>query len=216
MKLGWFPNPKHGFFALMLSLVGCASAAGPQPFADIHMHWKWNQREVTTPAQAKAILQEQNIDLAVVTGTPPELALELRNVAPDIVIPIYGIYRVPGEWATWHRDEGLVARVREALESGDYQGIGEVHLIGGFISDWKKPIIRDLFELAAEYDGKVNFVKLNTDENPQTSRNYNISGIPTLGIFMNGRMVDHIVGAQPKPFIVDKLNYYLQGVSVNN
>jgi len=155
MKLGWFPNPKHGFFALMLSLVGCASAAGPQPFADIHMHWKWNQREVTTPAQAKAILQEQNIDLAVVTGTPPELALELRNVAPDIVIPIYGIYRVPGEWATWHRDEGLVARVREALESGDYQGIGEVHLIGGFISDWKKPIIRDLFELAAEYDVPV-------------------------------------------------------------
>ena len=71
-------------------------------------------------------------------------------------------------------------------------------------------------ELAAEYDGKVKIVKLNTDENPGTSKNYNISGIPTLGIFINGQMADHIVGAQPKPFIVDKLNYYMQGVSVKN
>ena len=125
------------------------------PFADIHMHWKWNQKEVTTPEQAKRILSEQSIGLAVVTGTPPALALELRDIAPEVVVPIYGIYRIPGEWATWHRDETLVPRVRKALESGDYLGIGEVHLIGGFISDWKKPIIRDLFKLAAEFDVPV-------------------------------------------------------------
>jgi len=146
---------QQGLLSAALAIAAFGSVAEPLPFADIHMHWKWNQKEITTPAQAEAILAKQNIGLAVVTGTPPELALELRDVAPDVVVPIYGIYRIPGEWASWHRDETLISRVREALESGDYHGIGEVHLIGGFISDWKKPIIRDLFNLAAEFDVPV-------------------------------------------------------------
>ena len=146
---------KQGLLSAPLLLATFGSVAEPLPIADVHMHWKWNQKEVTTPAEAKAIIQEQNIGLAVVTGTPPELALELRDIAPDTVVPIYGIYRIPGEWATWHRDETLISRVRKALESGDYLGIGEVHLIGGFISDWKKPTIRDLFNLAAEFDVPV-------------------------------------------------------------
>jgi len=41
-------------------------------------------------------------------------------------------------------------------------------------------------------------------------------GIPTLGIFVNGQMVDQIVGAAPKAQIVEKLNYYLQSTSVKN
>ena len=150
-----FKKLKQGLLSAPLLLATFGSVAEPLPIADVHMHWKWNQKEVTTPAEAKAIIQEQNIGLAVVTGTPPELALELRDIAPDTVVPIYGIYRIPGEWATWHRDETLISRVRKALESGDYLGIGEVHLIGGFISDWKKPTIRDLFNLAAEFDVPV-------------------------------------------------------------
>lgn len=125
------------------------------PMADIHLHWKWNQKEVTGPQQAIDILRENGVSLAVVTGTPPALALELQALAPELVLPIYGIYRIPGEWATWHRDPGLLGRVREALSSGDYRGIGEVHLIGGFISDWKNPNISGLFRLAAEFDVPV-------------------------------------------------------------
>ncbi len=71
-------------------------------------------------------------------------------------------------------------------------------------------------ELAVEYAGKLKVVKINTDENPHTAMTYNITGIPTLGIFVNGQMVDHLVGAQPKPFIVDKLNYYLRGSELKN
>lgn len=156
-KINFFPAKSVNPYLIFVTLLMCADVAlaNTPLLADIHMHWKWNQKEVTTPEQAKAILKEQKIGLAVVTGTPPSLALELRDVAPDIVIPIYGIYRIPGEWATWHRDDTLVSRVRKALESGDYLGIGEVHLIGGFISDWKKPTIRDLFRLAAEFDVPV-------------------------------------------------------------
>jgi len=152
-------NPTHAarqctlpLLAVLLSLPVFAEQA---PIADIHLHWKWNQKEVTSTDQALAALDAQNVGLAVVTGTPPPLALELQALAPERIIAIYGLYRVPGEWATWHRDDGLIERVRAALASGLYHGIGEVHMIGGFVSHWRKPLIADLFHLAAEYDVPV-------------------------------------------------------------
>ena len=53
-------------------------------------------------------------------------------------------------------------------------------------------------ELAGEYDGKVKFLKLNTDDNVQTASRYGIRSIPTLMVFKNGEAVDHIIGFRPK------------------
>jgi thioredoxin 1 len=53
-------------------------------------------------------------------------------------------------------------------------------------------------ELAMEYQGKMKFMKLNTDENPDIASKYNIMGIPTLMFFKDGRTLDSIVGAVPK------------------
>ena len=44
-------------------------------------------------------------------------------------------------------------------------------------------------ELADEYDGKVNFFKLNTDENPQIASQFGIRSIPTLLVFKGGQAV---------------------------
>ena len=142
-------------WALVLLLAHPGHGADQAPIADIHLHWKWNQKEVTTAAAAVAMLDEQNVGLAVVTGTPPALALELADLAPKRVLPIYGLYRIPGEWSTWYRDPELLARVREALQTGRYHGIGEVHMIGGFVTHWRKPTISGLFQLAAEFDVPV-------------------------------------------------------------
>ncbi|MEJ2407701.1 MAG: amidohydrolase family protein [Candidatus Thiodiazotropha sp.] len=142
-------------FALIVCCADSYAAERLQPLADIHLHWKWNQKEVTTPEQAIDILRENGVVMGVVTGTPPELALELKALAPEMVVPIYGVYRVPGEWSNWYRDETLLTRAREALSSGDYRGIGELHMIGGFITDWKHPNISGLFTLAAEFDVPV-------------------------------------------------------------
>ena len=53
-------------------------------------------------------------------------------------------------------------------------------------------------ELAEEYDGKVNFVKLNTDGNPITASRYGIRSIPTLLVFKGGQPVGQIIGFRPK------------------
>lgn len=53
-------------------------------------------------------------------------------------------------------------------------------------------------ELAEDYQGKIVFGKLNTDENKNIMKEYNILSIPTLMIFKNGKLVDRSIGAQPK------------------
>ena len=55
-----------------------------------------------------------------------------------------------------------------------------------------------LEELAEEYDGKVRFAKVNTDENVRTASSYGITSIPTLLLFRDGQLVDKIVGFRPK------------------
>ena len=53
-------------------------------------------------------------------------------------------------------------------------------------------------ELAEEYKGQVDFVKLNVDENPAISMQYGIRSIPTLLVFKDGKPVDQVIGAVPK------------------
>ncbi len=64
-------------------------------------------------------------------------------------------------------------------------------------------------ELASEYGSKINFGKLNVDENQQIAGRYNIQSIPTLLVFVGGKIVDRIVGAQPKQLLEGKLQKYL-------
>ena len=47
-------------------------------------------------------------------------------------------------------------------------------------------------ELANEYEGKLNVVKLNVDESPTTPGKYGIRAIPTLILFKNGEVVEQI------------------------
>jgi len=60
-------------------------------------------------------------------------------------------------------------------------------------------------ELADDYDGRVKFVKLNTDENPQIAGKYGIRSIPTLLVFKGGEPVGQIVGFRPKSDLEKRL-----------
>ncbi|HXG42361.1 MAG: thioredoxin [Dehalococcoidia bacterium] len=53
-------------------------------------------------------------------------------------------------------------------------------------------------ELAQEYDGKVKFVKVNTDDNVDTAVRYGIRSIPTLLVFKGGEPVAQVIGFRPK------------------
>jgi len=63
--------------------------------------------------------------------------------------------------------------------------------------------------LARDYQGKAAFAKLNTDENPATSRAFEVRSIPFLVVFRDGEAVDGVLGAQPKGAIEAALRPYV-------
>ena len=70
-----------------------------------------------------------------------------------------------------------------------------------FWAEWCSPcrkIEPILNELATELAGRVEFVKLNIDENPETAMAYRVMSIPTLTIFKGGQPVQSLAGAKPK------------------
>ncbi len=64
-------------------------------------------------------------------------------------------------------------------------------------------------ELSEEYDGKVKFVKLNTDDNIETASRYGIRSIPTIMVFKAGEAVDQVVGFRPKSELKKSLDKVL-------
>jgi predicted TIM-barrel fold metal-dependent hydrolase len=142
---------------LLFSLVPAGAeeerAPLPEPVVDAHLHYKWNQAEVTSPEQAIAALRDNGVELAVVTGTPPELALKLHELAPDLILPIFSPYRDLGQWYRWQFRPDLVEEAREAIQQGPFRGIGELHLVGGFAMRWRQSqVLRGLLAVAAAHD----------------------------------------------------------------
>ena len=93
------------------------------------------------------------------------------------------------------------------VTDGDFQGQvldAEVPVVVDFWAPWCGPcqvIAPVLEELATEYEGKVKFVKLNTDENRDTAAKYGIMGIPTLKIFKSGAEAASRSGAAPQDYL---------------
>ena len=84
----------------------------------------------------------------------------------------------------------------------------EVPVVVDFWAEWCAPcrVIAPLIdELAQQYGDKIKVVKMDVDQNPQSSMNYGIRSIPTLLFFKNGQPVDQLLGAVPKNQIEDKL-----------
>lgn len=59
--------------------------------------------------------------------------------------------------------------------------------------------------LAAEANGRYRVAKLNVDDSPKTAAQFQIQSIPTMLIFKDGKLVDRLVGALPKPAIAARL-----------
>lgn len=72
-------------------------------------------------------------------------------------------------------------------------------VIVDFWAPWCGPclMMAPAFEsLAEEYQGKMVFAKLNTDDNMRTPSAFGIQGIPTQIMFRDGKEVDRVVGLQ--------------------
>jgi thioredoxin 2 len=66
-----------------------------------------------------------------------------------------------------------------------------------------------LEQLSRDYAGRLKVVKVNVDENPRLSQRFGATSIPTLVVLRDGREVDRVVGALPKPDLTARLTPHL-------
>lgn len=64
-------------------------------------------------------------------------------------------------------------------------------------------------QLAQEYAGRMKVAKLDVDGNPKTTQRYNVRSIPSILFFKDGKHVDTVVGAVPKPQLEKKVQQHL-------
>ena len=75
-----------------------------------------------------------------------------------------------------------------------------------FWAEWCGPcraVSPILDQIAEEHAGKIEIVKLNVDDNPQSAMNYQITSIPAMKVFQGGEVKTTIIGAKPK-FALEK------------
>jgi thioredoxin 1 len=63
--------------------------------------------------------------------------------------------------------------------------------------------------LAEEYADQVRVLKVNVDEQPTLASQYNITGIPTVILFNQGKIVDRVSGLVPVSTWQQKINLTL-------
>ncbi len=135
-----------------LLLGGCAtSPPGPPPFADVHLHYNWDHAETISAEEAAAMLRERNVVFGVVSSVPSAFAARLVAEGEGRIVALWSPYYRTGNRHDWFFDEGVVTAARAALASGDYAGLGEMHLTAGLGPRRDNPVVQGLLQLAREF-----------------------------------------------------------------
>ncbi len=64
--------------------------------------------------------------------------------------------------------------------------------------------------LAAELADTATVVSVDFDENPQVAQRYDVSSLPTVLMFRNGRVIGRFIGARPKECLLREIAPYLE------
>jgi hypothetical protein len=140
-------------FALIFALV-CFSTTVPatdKPFADVHVHFNWDQKEVISAQQVIDKIKKQNVVLTVVSSTPSSLALELHAADKQRIVPFFSPYTTASNRNNWYKDMNVLLQAEQGLANKQYVGIGELHLWAGMRPGRDNKVFQGLLDLAEKY-----------------------------------------------------------------
>ncbi len=145
---------RYTYFLLAIFSVSNICVAD-EPFADVHLHFNWDQEELISAEEALEILTKHNVVFGVVFSVPSANALKLSKLSPKTIIPFFSPYITGHSRNNWYYDTKVLKQARDGLQKGLYKGIGELHVISGLGPRRDNPVLQGLLSLAAEYDVRV-------------------------------------------------------------
>ena len=110
------------FSFLFISSCAHIGTQQKEPFADMHLHFNWDQEELLSAKEAVAILDKHNVVLAAVSSVPSSYALKLAKAGgEDWIIPFFSPYYHAGNRLDWFYDKQVLVETRKGLAAGqDY------------------------------------------------------------------------------------------------
>ena len=97
------------------------------------------------------------------------------------------------------------------VTDGNFQNLvleSEQPVLIEFTADWCPPcrmLAPIIHEIAHQFEGRLRVGLLDSDANPEIVQRYEVMGLPTLILFMDGSPVERILGYTPRNRIEAKI-----------
>ena len=96
------------------------------------------------------------------------------------------------------------------LTNGAFENfVKEGNVLVDFFAEWCMPCLMMapiLEELSEKFKGKINFGKVNVEDNQELSKKFEISSVPNLVLFKDGKPTEHFIGSMSSEELEEKLN----------
>jgi len=133
---------------LLTAIIGYSALSYGRPLIDAHSHLDSDYLETLTTEEIIERLNRNQIDRILITSRNNNETLKLAERIPSRVIPFASIYTEGADKADWFNSTEAFDKLREDLKTGQYQGIGELHL---FAHNKNSPLFEKTIKLASEY-----------------------------------------------------------------